>query len=299
MSVGYYAQEHEGIVAGRSLLEHMREASPAGDGALRNLLGMFGLSGDKVFQDAGTLSGGEKTKLALAQLVAGRHNVLLLDEPTNNLDPMSRTATGEALAAWPGTMIVVSHDVEFVRALAPDRVLLMPDGTLDYFDDEMLELRRARLPVFVVGAAVGDDVDACLIGFGTQCSIEPLRFAAFLSKQNHTYELACRTSVLIVHRLRRPARRRRALRRHEREGRSRASSRVAVAPRSRGRADHRRLRLVRGTGRDHVRRRRPRRVRGDALRRRVSRRDPARLPGGTRHRGRPAGLIGHASTLAP
>jgi len=140
VSVGFYAQEHEGIVPGRSLLEHMREASPVGDGALRNLLGMFGLSGDKVFQDANTLSGGEKTKLALAQLVAGRHNVLLLDEPTNNLDPSSRTATGEALAAWPGTMIVVSHDVEFVRSLAPDRALLMPEGTLDYFDDDMLEL---------------------------------------------------------------------------------------------------------------------------------------------------------------
>ncbi len=140
VSIGYYAQEHEGIVPGRTLLEHMREASPAGDGALRNLLGMFGLSGNKVFQDANTLSGGEKTKLALAQLVAGRHNVLLLDEPTNNLDPMSRTATGEALAAWPGTMIVVSHDVEFVRSLAPDRALLMPEGTLDYFDDDMLDL---------------------------------------------------------------------------------------------------------------------------------------------------------------
>ncbi len=87
VSVGYYAQEHEGLVPGRTLLEHMREASPVGDGALRNLLGMFGLSGQKVFQDADTLSGGEKTKLALAQLVAGSHNVLLLDEPTNNLDP--------------------------------------------------------------------------------------------------------------------------------------------------------------------------------------------------------------------
>ena len=140
MSAGYYAQEHEGIVAGRSLLEHMREASDASLGELRGLLGMFGLTGDKVFQDAGTLSGGEKTKLALAQLVAGRHNLLLLDEPTNNLDPTSRTATGEALASWPGTMIVVSHDTEFVHALDPDRVLLMPDGALDYFEDSMLEL---------------------------------------------------------------------------------------------------------------------------------------------------------------
>jgi ATPase subunit of ABC transporter with duplicated ATPase domains len=135
---GYYAQEHEGIVGGRSLLEHMREASELGDGELRALLGMFGLTGEKVFQDAATLSGGEKTKLALAQLVAGRHNLLLLDEPTNNLDPSSRTATGAALAQWPGTMIVVSHDVEFVRALAPDRVLVMPEGTLDYYDDSML-----------------------------------------------------------------------------------------------------------------------------------------------------------------
>ena len=100
---------------------------------------MFGLTGGRAFQDAATISGGEKTKLALAQLVAGRHNLLLLDEPTNNLDPAVRQAAGDALAAWPGTMIIVSHDVEFVKALAPDRVLLMPEGTLDYFDESMLE----------------------------------------------------------------------------------------------------------------------------------------------------------------
>ena len=140
MSLGYYAQEHEGITAGKSLLDHMREESALGDEAFRGLMGMFGLTGDKVFQDAATLSGGEKTKLALAQLVSGRHNLLLLDEPTNNLDPMSRAATGEALASWPGSMIIVSHDVEFVRALAPDRSLLMPDGELDYFNEDMLDL---------------------------------------------------------------------------------------------------------------------------------------------------------------
>jgi len=140
VSLGYYAQEHEGIRPGASLVEHMREASGPSGADPRALLGMFGLSGPKAFQDAATLSGGEKTKLALAQLVAGRHNVLLLDEPTNNLDPMSRTSTGQALASWPGTMIVVSHDVDFVRALDPDRALFMPDGVLDYFSDEMLEL---------------------------------------------------------------------------------------------------------------------------------------------------------------
>src|SRR2546427_4472962 len=86
VSVGYYAQEHEGIVPGRTVLEHMKEQSMAGDVQLRSLLGMFGVTGEMAFQDAGTLSGGEKTKLALAQLVAGRHNLLLLDEPANELD---------------------------------------------------------------------------------------------------------------------------------------------------------------------------------------------------------------------
>jgi ATPase subunit of ABC transporter with duplicated ATPase domains len=104
------------------------------------MLGMFALTGDKAFQDASTLSGGEKTKLALAQLVVGRHNLLLLDEPTNNLDPGSRAATASALAGWPGTMVIVSHDTDFVRQLAPDRVLLMPEADLDYWSDELLDL---------------------------------------------------------------------------------------------------------------------------------------------------------------
>ncbi|MDZ7678525.1 MAG: ABC-F family ATP-binding cassette domain-containing protein [Acidimicrobiales bacterium] len=139
-SVGYYAQEHEGIDEGRNLLDHMREQAGLDDEELRRLMGMFGLSGDKAFQDAGTLSGGEKTKLALAQLVAGRHNVLLLDEPTNNLDPGSRTATANSLAAWPGTMVIVSHDPDFVRELAPERVLMMPEAQLDYWRDDLIEL---------------------------------------------------------------------------------------------------------------------------------------------------------------
>jgi ATPase subunit of ABC transporter with duplicated ATPase domains len=101
---------------------------------------MFGLTGEVAFQDAGTLSGGEKTKLALAQLVGGRHNVLLLDEPTNNLDPPSLVAVGDSLAQWPGAMVIVSHDREFVASLAPDRVLLMPEGDLDYWSDDLLDL---------------------------------------------------------------------------------------------------------------------------------------------------------------
>ena len=140
VSIGYYAQEHEGIIAGRTVVDHLREQSSAPEAELRGLLGMFGLVGDKAFQDASTLSGGEKTKLALAQLVAGRHNCLLLDEPTNNLDPPSRQGIGRALSEWPGAMVVVSHDSGFVSELAPDRVLLMPDGEEDAWSDDFLDL---------------------------------------------------------------------------------------------------------------------------------------------------------------
>jgi ATPase subunit of ABC transporter with duplicated ATPase domains len=142
VSVGYYAQEHEGITSGRSVLAHMQEqiGDRLGDEELRRILGMFALTGEKAYQDASTLSGGEKTKLALAQLVVGRNNLLLLDEPTNNLDPGSRAATAAALASWPGTMVIVSHDTDFVRQLAPDRVLLMPEGDLDYWRDELIDL---------------------------------------------------------------------------------------------------------------------------------------------------------------
>jgi ATPase subunit of ABC transporter with duplicated ATPase domains len=137
---GYYAQEHETIQAGVSVLDHLKALSAAPETELRGLLGMFGLRGEIAFQDAGTLSGGEKTKLALALLVAGRHNLLLLDEPTNNLDPPSREAVGQALAAWPGAMIIVSHDVGFVSELTPDRVLTMPEGVEDGWSDDLLDL---------------------------------------------------------------------------------------------------------------------------------------------------------------
>jgi ATPase subunit of ABC transporter with duplicated ATPase domains len=137
--LGYYAQEHEQIIAGRTVLEHMREVSTEPDSDLRNLLGHF-LLADKIDQDAATLSGGEKTKLALAQLVAGRHNVLLLDEPTNNLDPQAKGALLQALRVYQGTMVAVSHDTEFVAGLEPDRAMLMPDGDTVYFDESLLDL---------------------------------------------------------------------------------------------------------------------------------------------------------------
>jgi ATPase subunit of ABC transporter with duplicated ATPase domains len=141
---GYYAQEHDNLDPRASLLDNIRNQVPPGvvltETELRGLLGMMGLSGEKVFQDAGTLSGGEKTKLALAMLMVGRNNLLLLDEPTNNLDPPSRQAVADALTAWKGSIIFVSHDTDFVMELEPTKVLLMPDGDVDYFSDDWLDL---------------------------------------------------------------------------------------------------------------------------------------------------------------
>ena len=144
VSAGYYAQEHDNLSIDDTLLDNLRQAVPPSlqftETQLRAMLGMFGLSGDKVFQDAGSLSGGEKTKLALAMLMIGRHNLLLLDEPTNNLDPPSRQAVADALAGWPGSIVFVSHDTEFVEQLQPTKVLLLPDGEADYFDESWLDI---------------------------------------------------------------------------------------------------------------------------------------------------------------
>ncbi len=144
VNVGYYAQEHDNLDTRATLLDNMRTAVPLGvmltETQLRGLLGMMGLAGEKVYQESGTLSGGEKTKLSLAMLMVGRNNLLLLDEPTNNLDPPSRQAVADALTTWKGSIIFVSHDTEFVEQLQPTKVLLMPDGQVDYFSKDWLEL---------------------------------------------------------------------------------------------------------------------------------------------------------------
>ena len=144
VNVGYYAQEHDNLRVNESLLANIRAEVPSNiqltETQLRGMLGMFGLMGEKVFQDSGTLSGGEKTKLALAMLMVGRNNLLLLDEPTNNLDPPSRQAVADALSTWKGTIVFVSHDTEFVEQLKPTKVLLMPDGQVDFFSPDWLEL---------------------------------------------------------------------------------------------------------------------------------------------------------------
>ncbi len=140
VSAGYYAQEHENLDHTKTPFELVQAKATGTNTELRSMLASFGLVGDVIFQPAATLSGGEKTKLSLALLVAGQHNLLLLDEPTNNLDPESRIAVGRALASWAGTMLVVTHDEEFAGELSPDKVIIMPEGSVDYYGDDYLEL---------------------------------------------------------------------------------------------------------------------------------------------------------------
>ncbi|MQA85172.1 MAG: ATP-binding cassette domain-containing protein [Streptosporangiales bacterium] len=141
LRLGYYAQEHETLDPSRTVLQNMRAAAPEpSDTELRGILGSFLFSGDAVDQLAGTLSGGEKTRLALARLVVSGANVLLLDEPTNNLDLASRGQVLAALRSYSGAIVLVTHDEGAVEALSPERVLLLPDGVEDVWSDDFADL---------------------------------------------------------------------------------------------------------------------------------------------------------------
>ncbi|WP_306362342.1 ABC-F family ATP-binding cassette domain-containing protein [Nocardia sp. CC227C] len=141
LKVGYFAQEHDTLDDRASVWENIRHAAPdAGEQDLRGLLGAFMFSGPQLEQPAGTLSGGEKTRLALAGLVSSAANVLLLDEPTNNLDPVSREQVLDALRSYAGAVVLVTHDPGAAEALNPERVIMLPDGTEDHWSQDYLEL---------------------------------------------------------------------------------------------------------------------------------------------------------------
>jgi ATPase subunit of ABC transporter with duplicated ATPase domains len=141
LRLGYYAQEHETLDVSRSVLENMITASPElNETEVRRILGSFLFTGDDVEKPARVLSGGEKTRLALAMLVVSAANVLLLDEPTNNLDPASRGEVLAALRDYAGAVVLVTHDEGAVTALEPDRVLLLPDGDEDMWNPDYLDL---------------------------------------------------------------------------------------------------------------------------------------------------------------
>ncbi len=141
LKVGYFAQEHDTLDDDATVWQNVRHAAPdSGEQDLRGLLGAFMFSGPQLDQWARTLSGGEKTRLALAGLVASTANVLLLDEPTNNLDPASREQVLDALRSYVGAVVLVTHDPGAAEALDPQRVVLLPDGTEDHWSEEYRDL---------------------------------------------------------------------------------------------------------------------------------------------------------------
>ncbi|MEZ0449113.1 ribosomal protection-like ABC-F family protein [Cellulomonas sp. ICMP 17802] len=141
LKLGYYAQEHETLDMDRTVVENLKSSAPdLTETQVRSVLGSFLFSGDDADKPARVLSGGEKTRLALASLVVSSANVLLLDEPTNNLDPASREEILAALRGYSGAVVLVSHDEGAVAALDPERVLLLPDGDEDLWNPSYLDL---------------------------------------------------------------------------------------------------------------------------------------------------------------
>jgi ATPase subunit of ABC transporter with duplicated ATPase domains len=141
LKLGYYAQEHETLDVNRTVLENMKSAAPdLNETQARSVLGSFLFTGDDADKPARVLSGGEKTRLALATLVVSAANVLLLDEPTNNLDPASRTEVLNAIRSYAGAIVLVTHDEGAVEALEPERVLLLPDGVEDLWTQDYADL---------------------------------------------------------------------------------------------------------------------------------------------------------------
>jgi ATP-binding cassette, subfamily F, member 3 len=139
---GYYAQEYEGLDYKQNLYDNLRNdvrLDNLYEQDIRRILGTFLFSGDKVNQDVGTLSGGEKTRLAIAKLFAGGFNTLILDEPTTYLDPTSKGILLDALKKYEGTLILVSHLPDFVQELEPERVILMPEEKSCLYHEKFLD----------------------------------------------------------------------------------------------------------------------------------------------------------------
>lgn len=133
LQFGYYDQELAGLNVENTVIDEIWELRPTQtQGEIRSFLGKFLFSGDSVFKQVGDLSGGEQSRVMLAKLLMENANVLLLDEPTNHLDIPSREVLEEALAAYPATILIISHDRYFLNKLAT-KLLVFENGTAKQF----------------------------------------------------------------------------------------------------------------------------------------------------------------------
>ena len=144
--VGYYSQTHEGLNLDRTIVDEIRQVSVLSEEGARSFLGRFLFSGDDVFKPIGSLSGGERSRVALAKLTLQGSNVLVLDEPTNHLDLQSRQFLEEVLGEFEGTLLFVSHDRYFIDSLA-NKVWVIEDGVLIPYLGNYTEYRTRRRPI--------------------------------------------------------------------------------------------------------------------------------------------------------
>lgn len=135
--ISYYAQEHEILDINKTILDNFKNFGLA-DYEIRRILGSFLFSGDDIYKNISVLSPGERSRVALAKISLSRANTLLLDEPTNHLDPMTQAIIADTFKTYEGTMLIVSHNLDFVDNLGINRMLLLPSGRITYYDRDIV-----------------------------------------------------------------------------------------------------------------------------------------------------------------
>jgi len=160
VQIGYYAQQLDDLDDRNEIIMELRRVAPpsASAGELRSFLGKFHFSGDDVYKHVSDLSGGEKGRLALAKLIYSRVNVLVLDEPTNHLDIPSREALEEALDAYEGTIVTISHDRYFLDRVATQILALNGEGGAEHYDGDYTEYHDWKAGQRRAGV-LGDPID--------------------------------------------------------------------------------------------------------------------------------------------
>jgi ATP-binding cassette subfamily F protein 3 len=144
--IGYYSQTHNGLNPNRTIVDEIRQMSTLSEDGARSFLARFLFSGDDVFKPIGALSGGERSRVALAKLTLQGSNFLILDEPTNHLDLQSRQFLEEVLGEFEGTLLFVSHDRYFIDKLAT-KVWVIEDGILIPYLGNYTEYRTRKRPI--------------------------------------------------------------------------------------------------------------------------------------------------------
>ena len=136
--IAYYAQEHELLDNNKTIMDNFLDTNYS-DKEIRNCLGRFMFYGDDVFKEIKTLSPGERARVMLAKISLSGANVLILDEPTNHLDPETQSKISDIFRDYEGTMLVVSHNEDFVRNLQIERMLILPEGKITFYSEDKFD----------------------------------------------------------------------------------------------------------------------------------------------------------------